>query len=122
MDKSLLPTRRTQSPIKVRPLPDERAVLEANAAAAGMPLSAYLLAAGLGMTVKSVVDLRQVEAIAKVNADQGRLGGLLKLWLSKEGRFIPGTPTRMTVTDLLDRIRQTQDVLHDAAKRIVDSF
>jgi hypothetical protein len=31
---------------------------------------------------KSVYDLEAVEQLAKVGADLGRLGGLLKLWLS----------------------------------------
>lgn len=120
MTVSQSPTRRTQAPIKVRPLPAERAALKANAAAAGLPLSAFLLAAGLGQTVKSVVDLRQVAELAKVNADLGRLGGLLKLWLTMEGRFVPGYPDQQRILALLDSIRETQDVLKAVAKGMVD--
>ncbi|TWA81540.1 hypothetical protein FBY14_12432 [Azospirillum brasilense] len=101
-------------------MPAERAALKANAAAAGLPLSAFLLAAGLGQTVKSVVDLRQVAELAKVNADLGRLGGLLKLWLTMEGRFVPGYPDQQRILALLDSIRETQDVLKAVAKGMVD--
>ncbi|WP_353862053.1 conjugal transfer protein TraJ [Azospirillum formosense] len=103
-------------------MPEERAALNANAAAAGLPVSAFLLAAGLGTPIRSVVDLDQVSTLAEVHADLGRLGGLLKLWLSHEERFASGYPDRVHITDLLENIRQTQADLHEAAKRIVDSF
>jgi len=112
--------RRQQPAISVRLLPCEREALSANAQAAGMSLSAFLISAGLGQTVKSVVDLRQIEVLAQINADQGRLGGLLKLWLSKEARFVPGNPGRHEITTLLDAIRETQDLLKTAAKALVD--
>ncbi len=116
------PTRRTQPVLKVRPLPDERVLLEANAAAANLPLSAYLLAAGLGATIKSVIDLEQVAVLAKTNADLGRLGGLLKLWLTMEERFVPSYPRHMEINQLLQRIQESQRVLHEAARNIVDHF
>ncbi|WP_211101722.1 plasmid mobilization protein, partial [Azospirillum brasilense] len=65
--------RRTQPYLKVRPFPDERAELELLAASAGLPVSEFLLSAGLGATIKSVVDLQQVATLSRVNADQGRV-------------------------------------------------
>ena len=44
--------------------------------------SAYLRTLGLGWTPRSVIDHQAVLMLAGVAADQGRLGGLLKLWLS----------------------------------------
>jgi Trp operon repressor len=48
--------------------------------------SSYLRVLGLGYQPKSTLDHQAVLALAKVNADQGRLGGLLKMWLTNEER------------------------------------
>ena len=37
----------------------------------------------MGYQVDSIVDIKQVNELSRVNADLGRLGGLLKLWLAK---------------------------------------
>ena len=81
------PTRRKEPPLRLYCLPTERAVIEANAAQAGKPLSAFLRAVGMGMTPQSLVDQRAVRDLLKVNADLGRLGGLLKALLTHEERF-----------------------------------
>jgi hypothetical protein len=39
------------------------------------------------MPIKSILDQNSIADLAKVNADQGRLGGLLKLWLTN--RVVP---------------------------------
>ena len=115
-------TRRTQPAIKVRPFPEERAVLEECAAAARMPLAGFLLAAGLGTTVKSVVDLQHVATLAKAHADMGRLGGLLKLWLSREGTAGLDHPTKAEIRNLLHRIDEAQNTIKTAAERVVKRF
>jgi hypothetical protein len=69
-------------PVKVYLSPPERAVLEEKAESSGLPLAVFLRNVGLGISVTSVLDHKAVLAMLKVNADQGRLGGLLKLWLS----------------------------------------
>ncbi len=49
---------------------------------AGMSRSSYLLALGLNTPIRSVVDLKAVAELAKINGDFGRIAGLLKLWLT----------------------------------------
>ena len=95
---------------------DEREVIQQRAAAASLSVSAYLRAAGMGATFRSAASSHeQVAALAKVNADQGRLGGLLKLWLSERpGREAAARDVRA----LLDRISETQGVLADAAAKL----
>lgn len=115
-------SRRTQPAIKVRLFPDERRALEINAHAARKPLSEFLLLAGLGATIKRVVDLEEVSNLAKVNADLGRLGGLLKMWLANDERFSQGYPSREEVTRLLADISETQARLFDTAGRILKAF
>jgi hypothetical protein len=60
----------------------ERAEIEIRAAATGLSVSAYLRNLGLGFQPHSTLDHEAILALIKVNADQGRLGGLFKLWLS----------------------------------------
>lgn len=54
------------------------------AAQAGLSQSAYLRAVGLNTPIRSVVDLKSVSDLAKVNGDLGRVAGLLKLWLAEK--------------------------------------
>lgn len=103
-------TRKGSPPIKVYCLPGEKQLIAAKANAAGLSLSNYLLTLGLGYEVRSIMDSKAVVQLAKINADQGRLGGLLKLWLSNDERFA-GTDEvtmRATVRAVLARIEATQ--------------
>ena len=69
-------------PLKVVVSERERAEIETRAAATGLSVSAYLRNLGLGFQPQSTLDHEAVLALLKVNADQGRLGGLFKLWLA----------------------------------------
>jgi hypothetical protein len=69
----------------------ERADIETRAAATGLSVSAYLRNLGLGFQPHSTLDQGAILALLKVNADQGRLGGLFKLWLS--GQSAPSSDT-----------------------------
>ena len=103
-------------PLRVVVSQSERREIEGRAAAASLSVSAYLRAAGMGASFRSAASSHeQVVALAKVNADQGRLGGLLKLWLSEQ----PGQgATVRDVRALLDLISEAQGKLADAASRV----
>ena len=82
-----------KAPIKVRrhhlrvPVTEVEATsIQAYARASGLSVASYLRKLGLGHTVTSILDLERVTALSKVNADLGRLGGLLKLWLTNDER------------------------------------
>ena len=93
----------------------ERARIEERAKIAGLSVSAYLRAAGLNQPIRSVLDHDAVRDLAKVNGDQGRLGGLLKLWLiERAGQGAPAIEVRR----LLDRIGEVQAQLADIAGRV----
>ena len=79
-------------PLKVFVSERERADIETRAAATGLSVSAYLRNLGLGFQPPSTLDQEAILALLKVNADQGRLGGLFKLWLS--GQSAPEAETR----------------------------
>jgi hypothetical protein len=102
-------------PMKVFVTDAERARIEERAKIAGLSVSAYLRAAGLNQPIRSVLDHDAVRELAKINGDQGRLGGLLKLWLmEREGQGAPAIEVRR----LLHRIGEIQAHLADMAGRV----
>jgi hypothetical protein len=110
-------TRKSTTPIKVYCLPVERALLKSLAANANLSTSTYLLKVGLGYRVPSRLDNRRVEELARMNGDLGRLGGLLKLWLTNDERTAEfGTAT---ILALLAKIEATQDAMYEVMRHIV---
>lgn len=69
--------------------PEEYARIMDSAEKAGLSMSAFAKRVCLGQRIESKVDSRAVLELVKVNADMGRLGGLLKLWLSEPDRHAP---------------------------------
>jgi hypothetical protein len=74
---------RTQPRDRARPMmvyvnDEEREQIERAAADAGLTVSSYLRAAGLGRAPRSVLDLRAVETLAEISAAQTRLVHLIK--------------------------------------------
>jgi hypothetical protein len=104
-----------QRPLKVWVSQEERAQVEARAKSTGLSLSAFLRAAGLGLRPKSVYDLEAVDQLAKVGADLGRLGGLLKLWLATKKE--EGASAR-DVDRLLGEIRGMQQRMLKLMNRV----
>ncbi len=93
----------------------DRARIEERARVAGLSVAAYLRASGLGHPIRSVLDYDAVLDLAKLNGDQGRLGGLLKLWLEERpGRGAP----EIEVRRLLERIDALQGQLIDVVSRV----
>lgn len=80
-------TRKSSPAIKVYCLPEERQLIEENAKTAGLSVARFLREVGQGYQIKSVVDYAQVREMARINGDMGRLGGLLKLWLSDDKKM-----------------------------------
>jgi hypothetical protein len=101
--------------LKVSLSPAERAAIEERAVATGRSLSSLLRDLALGFEPKAILDLQAVQALVKVNADQGRLGGLLKLWLTER----PGTgASTIEVRRLLEEIEGAQAELRRLIQRL----
>jgi hypothetical protein len=79
-------TRKNSAPIKVYSLSEEKDQIKNQAQNCGISVSKYLRTLGMGYKPKSIVDNEKVQELAKINGDLGRLGGLLKLWLSNDRR------------------------------------
>lgn len=79
-------TRKRQKKIFIRVSEDELTKISEMASAHDLSNAAYLRQLGMGEQPKSTLDSQHILELAKINGDIGRLGGLLKLWLSeKEG-------------------------------------
>jgi hypothetical protein len=61
----------------------EYEAITANASRVKQAHSEFLRNLGIGFQPKSRLDQEAIQALMKLHADQGRLGGLLKLWLSE---------------------------------------
>jgi hypothetical protein len=114
------PTRKGSAPIKVWCLPEERRGIAAGAGAAGLSLSAYLRKVGMGYEIRSVLDQQWIIELARINADQGRLGGLLKLWLTNDEKLADHNPEQMRqmIYRVLERIQETQAAMLEVVKKV----
>jgi hypothetical protein len=110
-------TRKGSPPIKVYCLPSERQVIEQQARSTGLSMACYLRRVGMGYQVKGILDHQMVGELMRVNGDLGRLGGLLKLWLSGDQRAAGLSDA--TIRAVLWKIEATQGELQDIAKAVV---
>lgn len=110
-------TRKSSPPIKVYCLPDEKDLIEARARQAGISAARYLREVGQGYEIKGVVDYEQVRELARINGDLGRLGGLLKLWLTNDERTAQFGEA--TIRAVLSRIEATQDEMSKVMMSVV---
>lgn len=109
--------RKGNTPIYVWVTPEEKAAIQSLARTTGGSTSAFLRTLGLGYEPKCILDNLQVDALLRINADLGRLGGLLKLWLNHDPRtakFDAGT-----MRAVLSRISRSQDEMQDAIRAVV---
>jgi hypothetical protein len=99
--------------LKVSCTPEEKAQIEENARAAGLSVSRYLRNVGVGYKIQGVIDAELVGRLAKINGDQGRLGGLLKLWLTNSEKLANQDPDHMRrlIHGVLDRIVAMQNAM-----------
>jgi len=95
--------------LKVRVTETEEAEIKENAKMCSLPVSGYLRNLGLNYSPSSTLDADHVLALAKVNGDQGRLGGLLKMWLTNDERLSPEFGSK--IDSLLAEIEKTQEEL-----------
>lgn len=115
-DKKLT-TRKRYHHLRVPVFPEEKEGIERQARQAGLSVACYLREVGQGYEIKGITDYEQVRELARINGDLGRLGGLLKLWLTDDVRTAKfGTET---ILALLGRIEATQDEMGRVMKAVI---
>ncbi len=115
-DKPKTPTRKNGRHLRVPVLPSEEIQIKSNAATAGLSIAEYLRRISLGYQIQSNVDKDYILQLAKINGDLGRLGGLLKLWLTQDKRVAHFD--LQTIKTLLARIQTTQDAMLEVVKKL----
>jgi hypothetical protein len=111
------PTRKSGYGQKVYVTPEEREAIHAIAQRCGLSVSAYMRNLALGYVPTSAVDSEQVRNLMAVNADQTRLGNLLKMWLTERNRY--NDTQMMSVTRLLEKIEDAQRCLRIAVDEVL---
>lgn len=106
--------------VRVYVTPEEKEVMAETAKTCGLSLSAYTRNLALGYRPASILDLEETRKLFEVKADLGRLGGLLKLWLTDDIRYRDehGEP----IESLIAKITEAQDrllsIIHRVDERI----
>ena len=117
MTKTNNMTRKNSTAIRVYCLPEERKLIASNAKASGLSVAAYLRNVGMGYQIRGIIDHTEVERLAKINGDLGRLGGLLKMWLTNDIRTAQYGES--VIRAVLDRILESQAKMLEIMKRVV---
>ncbi len=99
--------------------PEEREIIKEQAEQCGLSISEYLRRLGLGYAPISIVDNQKVNELAKINGDLGRLGGLLKLWLSDDRRAAHFD--KKTINGLLNDIEETRTKMTGIMMKVIKS-
>ncbi|HCE4788173.1 TPA: conjugal transfer transcriptional regulator TraJ [Vibrio parahaemolyticus] len=110
-------TRKNSTPIKLYCLPEEKDLIEVQAKRAGMSAARYLREVGQGYHISGVMDYEQVRELARINGDLGRLGGLLKLWLTDDIRTAQFG--QATILAVLSKIEAMQEEMGKVMTKIV---
>ncbi|HRB46551.1 MAG TPA: conjugal transfer transcriptional regulator TraJ [Nitrosomonas sp.] len=99
--------------------PEEGKIIREQAEKCGLSISEYLKKLGLGYEPTSIMDNQKVNELAKINGDLGRLGGLLKLWLSDDRRAAHFD--KKTINGLLKDIEETRTQMTAIMMKIINS-
>ena len=110
------PTRKARQ-LRVPVLPEEAAAIKRLAATAGLPVAAYLRNVALSHRFKRSLDDSGVEDLVRLNGDLGRLGGLLKLWLTNDPRTAHYGPP--LIHAVLSKIEITMDEMQEIMQTVV---
>lgn len=117
MSEGKKPGKKRSHHLRVPVFDDEKDAIEAQAARAGMSVARFLREVGQGYQIKGVVDYEQVRELARINGDLGRLGGLLKLWLTDDVRTAQFGQS--TILAVLSKIEATQEEMGKVMTRVV---
>jgi hypothetical protein len=114
------PSRQRVKKLQVPILPAEEVAIKRNAGNCGLTVAAYLRTLGLEYRPKTILDNNAVGELVKVNADLGRLGGLLKMLLTNDERLkaIGKEQIMPTINGILEEIKTTQSLLLAAAQKV----
>ena len=100
------PSRVRRHHLRVPVFEEEKQLIEQAASMSGKSVAAFMREVAQGYPVRGVMDYEAVRELARINGDLGRLGGLLKLWLTNDERTVQFG--KGTIVALLGRIEENQ--------------
>ena len=109
--------RRRRHHLRVPVFPEEKDAIEQQAKAAGLSVARYLRDVGQGYRITGIMDYEKVRELARISGDLGRLGGLLKLWLTNDERAAQFG--HETIHAVLSKIEKTQDEMGQVMMAVV---
>jgi hypothetical protein len=117
MSEEATQQRKRSHHLRVPVFPNEQQRIEEMASQAGRSVAAYLRNVGQSYPIRGVMDYEKVRELAAINGDLGRLGGLLKLWLTNDPKTAHFGES--TIRALLTRIEKTQDEMTAVMRQVI---
>lgn len=124
-----MPPKRIKSPeelrqqmIGVKVNETEKEIIHKQAERFGLSAPEFMRSVSMNYPIRSVIDEKAAADLLKTNADLGRLGGLLKMWLVRNGGDKDDFSAKRSYKDvdaLVDEIEATQKVLKSQALKIM---
>lgn len=111
-----------QKMIGVKVNPAEYELIHAKAEQFGLLAPEFLRSVAMNYPIRSTVDQQATARLLRANADLGRLGGLLKMWLTRNGGDKDDFSAKRSYKDidaLVDEIEEAQKVMRRQALLIM---
>jgi len=111
-----------QKMIGVKVNPAEYELIHAKAEQFGLFAPEFLRSVAMNYPIRSTVDQQATARLLRANADLGRLGGLLKMWLTRNGGDKDDFSSKRSYKDidaLVDEIEEAQKVMRRQALLIM---
>lgn len=108
--------------IGVKVNPAEYELIHAKSEQFGLLAPEFLRSVAMNYPIRSTVDQQATARLLRANADLGRLGGLLKMWLTRNGGDKDDFSAKRSYKDidaLVDEIEETQKVMRGQALLIM---
>ena len=109
-------TRQRSEHILIRVSPEEKEQIKNVADQCDLKVAPFLRELGLGYEPQSNLDAKAIEQLAQLHGDIGRVGGLLKLWLSKKS--LKNYGESLNVPELVIQILKLQKEIGEVAQRL----
>lgn len=118
MDKK--PSRQRMRRLQVPVLSSEALAIKTHAANCRLSVAAYLRELGLHYKPKTIFDADIGMELVRINGDLGRLGGLLKMWLTNDERLKLFGKEHIVpkINNVLDEIQSTQHLLFEKVNKL----
>jgi len=105
--------------ISVRVTEEEFEIIEKKASCSAFTMSSYLRALGMNYPIRSKVDFIAVDNLIRSKADLARIGGLFKVWLSRDESTL-GSKRRHDIELILDDLEKKQSEILEISRIILN--